>query len=66
VAALSGSAHGLVSCIFFCPEEDWGIVCISSSVRRKNVGGTQQIRIPHFNGLVNLFYDSFVRQKQEK
>jgi hypothetical protein len=52
--------------MYFCPEEDWGIVCISSSVRRKNVGGTQQIRIPHFNGLVNLFHDSFVRQKQEK
>ena len=62
----TGSAYGLVSCMYFCPEEDWGIVCISSSVRRKNVGGTQQIRIPHFNGLVNLFHDSFVRQKQEK
>ena len=38
----TGKAHGLYSCMYFCPDEDWGIVCICSSAKPDKVNGIRK------------------------
>ena len=38
----TGGAHGLYSCMYFCPEEDWGVVCICSSGVPDKVNGIRK------------------------
>lgn len=56
----TGSAYGLFSCMYFCPDEDWGVVCICSSAKPENVNGMHGVR-KCYHGVVNLLYDAFVK-----
>ena len=57
----TGSAYGLYSCMYFCPDEDWGIVCICSSAKPDKVNGMHGIR-KCLHGVFNLLHDNFIRQ----
>ena len=57
----TGSAQGLFSCMYFCPDEDWGIVCICSSAKPDKVNGMHGIR-KCLHGVFNLFHENFIRQ----
>ena len=46
--------------MYFCPDEDWGIVCICSSAMPDKVNGMHGIR-KCFHGVFNLLYDQYVR-----
>ncbi len=53
----TGSAQGLFSCMYFCPDEDWGFVCICSSGKRESVNGIRTI----YYQTVNLLYDQYIK-----
>ena len=53
----TGSAYGLFSCMYFCPEEDWGFVCICSSAKPDKVNGIRKC----YYDVVNLLYDEYRR-----
>ena len=53
----TGSAQGLFSCMYFCPDEDWGFVCICSSGKRESVNGIRTI----YYKTVNLLYDQYIK-----
>lgn len=53
----TGSAYGLFSCMYFCPDEDWGFVCICTSGKRDEING---IRKAYYQ-TVHLLYDQYVR-----
>ena len=53
----TGSAQGLFSCMYFCPDEDWGFVCICSSGKRESVNGIRTI----YYQAVNLLYDQYIK-----
>lgn len=53
----TGSAQGLFSCMYFCPDEDWGFVCICSSGKRESVNGIRTI----YYQTVNLLYDQCIK-----
>ena len=57
----TGSAYGLYSCMYFCPDEDWGIVCICSSAKPDKVNGMHGIR-KCLHGVFNLLHENFIRQ----
>ena len=53
----TGSAQGLFSCMYFCPDEDWGFVCICSSGKRESVNGIRTV----YYQTVNLLYDQYIK-----
>ena len=53
----TGSAQGLFSCMYFCPDEGWGFVCICSSGKRESINGIRTI----YYKTVNLLYDQYVK-----
>ena len=53
----TGSAQGLFSCMYFCPDEDWGFVCICSSGKREEVNGIRKV----YYDAVNLLYDQYIK-----
>ena len=53
----TGSAQGLFSCMYFCPDEDWGFVCICSSGKREEVNGIRKV----YYDTVNLLYDQYIK-----
>ena len=54
----TGSAHGLYSCMYFCPEEDWGFVCICSSAKPDKIGGIRKC----YYDVINLLYDALIKK----
>lgn len=56
----TGSAQGLKSCMFFCPEEDWGFVCIASSTD-PDMKINEVYKI--YYKTVNLIYDQYIKGK---
>lgn len=57
----TGSAHGLFSCMYFCPEEDWGFVCICSSGIRDEINGIRKC----YYQAVNLLYDQYLKPHEK-
>ncbi len=55
----TGSAQGLKSCMFFCPDEDWGFVCIASSTKLDKINEVYKI----YYLTVNLLYDQYLKEK---
>ena len=53
----TGSAYGLFSCMYFCPDEDWGFVCICSSGKRESVNGIRTI----YYQTISLLYDQYIK-----
>ena len=60
----TGSAQGLFSCMYFCPEEDWGFVCICCSGKREKINGIRKV----YYQPIHLLYDQYIkpREKREK
>ena len=56
----TGSAYGLYSCMYFCPDEDWGIVCLCSSAKPDKVNDMHGIR-KCLHDIVNLLYGRYVK-----
>lgn len=54
----TGSAQGLKSCMFFCPDEDWGFVCIASSTKLDKINEVYKI----YYKTVNLLYDQYIKK----
>ena len=44
--------------MYFCPDEDWGFVCICSSGKRDEINGIRKV----YYQTVNLLYDQYVKQ----
>ena len=57
----TGSAQGLFSCMYFCPDEDWGFVCICSSGKRESINGIRAI----YYKTVNLLYDQYIKPAEK-
>ena len=57
----TGSLHGLKSCMFYCPDEDWGFVCLCSSTKLDQVNEIYQI----YYKTINLLYDQYIRPLNE-
>lgn len=55
----TGSAQGLKSCMFFCPGEDWGFVCIASSTKLDQINNVYKI----YYNTVNLLYEQYIKEK---
>ena len=53
----TGSAQGLKSCMFFCPGEDWGFVCLCSSTKLDTINDVYKI----YYQTINLLYDQFIK-----
>lgn len=53
----TGSARGLKSCMFFCPDEDWGFVCLCSSTKLDKINGVYKI----YYQTINLLYDQYLK-----
>lgn len=53
----TGSAQGLKSCMFFCPDEDWGFVCLCSSTKLDKINGVYKI----YYQTINLLYDQYLK-----
>ena len=57
----TGSAHGLFSCMYFCPDEDWGFVCICSSAKPDKVNGMRKC----YYQVINLLYDQYLKPREK-
>ncbi len=53
----TGSAQGLKSCMFFCPGEDWGFVCLCSSTKLDKINDVYKI----YYQTINLLYEQFIK-----
>ncbi len=53
----TGSLHGLKSCMFYCPDEDWGFVCLCSSTKPDKINEVYEI----YYKTVNLLYSQYIR-----
>ena len=53
----TGSAQGLKSCMFFCPDEDWGFVCLCSSTKLDKINSVYKI----YYQTINLLYDQYLK-----
>lgn len=53
----TGSAQGLKSCMFFCPGEDWGFVCLCSSTKLDKINEVYKI----YYQTINLLYDQYIK-----
>lgn len=57
----TGSLHGLKSCMFYCPDEDWGFVCLCSSTKPDKINEIYEI----YFKTVNLLYNQYIRPLTE-
>ncbi|MBO4570390.1 MAG: serine hydrolase [Bacteroidales bacterium] len=53
----TGSLHGLKSCMFFCPGEDWGFVCLCSSTKTDKINQIYKI----YYETINLLYEQKIK-----
>ena len=53
----TGSAYGLKSCMFFCPGEDWGFVCLCSSSKPDKINEICKV----YYQTINLLYDQYLK-----
>jgi Beta-lactamase class C and other penicillin binding proteins len=58
----TGSAHGLFSCMYFCPDEGWGFVCLCSSAKPDKVNGIRKC----YYQIINLLYDQHIKPNRQQ
>ncbi len=47
--------------MYFCPDEDWGFVCICSSGKRESINGIRAI----YYKTVNLLYGQYIKPTEK-
>lgn len=57
----TGSAQGLKSCMFFCPDSDWGFVCLCSSTKLTKINEVYEV----YYRVINLLYDKLIKQQDK-